>query len=78
MNAVVVDNLDTLAGELVQSYLGDERARRIAHRYLPSRERIVEILESVLDLMYPGDLGAEDRARNGALPVLRAGAGVGS
>jgi serine O-acetyltransferase len=63
MNAVVVDNLDTLAGELVQSYLGDERARRIAHRYLPSRERIVEILESVLDLMYPGYFGRPDLSR---------------
>ena len=63
MNAVVVDKLDTLAGELVQSYLGDERARRIAHRYLPSRERIVEILECVLDLMYPGYFGRQDLSR---------------
>ena len=37
-------------GELLDSYLGDERARRISQRYLPSREAIVEILESVLDL----------------------------
>jgi serine O-acetyltransferase len=63
MNAVVVDNMDTLAGELVQSYVADERARRIAHRYLPSRERIVEILESVLDLMYPGYFGRQDLSR---------------
>src|ERR1700731_2857677 len=52
--------LDDLAGDLLQSYLGGERARRISHRYLPSREAIVEILESVLDLMYPGYFGRQD------------------
>jgi serine O-acetyltransferase len=55
-----VTALDELAGELLDSYLSDERARRIAHRYLPSREAIVEILESVLDLMYPGYFGRLD------------------
>jgi serine O-acetyltransferase len=49
-----------VAGELLHSYLGDERARRISQRYLPSREAIVEILESVLDLMYPGYFGRQD------------------
>jgi serine O-acetyltransferase len=52
--------LDDLAGDLLQSYLGDERARRISQRYLPSREAIVEILEGVLDLMYPGYFGRQD------------------
>jgi serine O-acetyltransferase len=52
--------LEQLAGELLDSYLGDERARRISQRYLPSREAIVEILESVLDLMYPGYFGRQD------------------
>ena len=51
---------DKLTGELLGSYLGDERARRISQRYLPSREAIVEILESVLDLMYPGYFGRQD------------------
>jgi serine O-acetyltransferase len=51
---------DELVGRFVASYLGDERARRISHRYLPSREAIVEILESVLDLMYPGYFGRRD------------------
>ncbi len=91
--------LEKLGEELLDSYLGDERARRIAQRYLPSREAIVEILESVLDLMYPGYFGRQDlnrenlgahvaqmlaalaaqaRARNGALPVLRARARSGA
>jgi serine O-acetyltransferase len=52
--------LEQVAGELLDSYLGDERARRISQRYLPSREAIVEILESVLDLMYPGYFGRQD------------------
>ena len=52
--------LDDVAGKLVASYLGDERARRISHRFLPSREAIVEILERVLDLMYPGYFGRRD------------------
>ena len=52
--------LDGLTGEFLDSYMGDERARRIARRYLPSREAIVEILESILDLMYPGYFGRRD------------------
>jgi serine O-acetyltransferase len=55
--------LDALAGELLDSYLGDERARRISHRYLPSREAIVAILHGVLDLMYPGFFGRRDLSR---------------
>src|SRR5476649_2596063 len=56
--------LDELTGEFLASYLGDERARRISHRYLPSREAIVEILEAVLDLMYPGYFGRRDLSRD--------------
>jgi len=63
MSAVAVDTLDVLTEELVQSYLSDERARRISHRYLPSRAAIVEILEAVLDLMYPGYFGRQDLSR---------------
>ena len=52
--------LDRLSEELLESYLGDERARRISRRYLPSREAIAEILQGVLDLMYPGYFGRRD------------------
>jgi serine O-acetyltransferase len=55
-----VTTLDRLTGELLDSYLSDERARRISQRYLPSREAIVEILNAVLDLMYPGYFGRRD------------------
>ena len=52
--------IEDLTGEFLDSYRGDARARRISQRYLPSREAIVEILESVLDLMYPGYFGRRD------------------
>ncbi|HMK87581.1 MAG TPA: serine acetyltransferase [Steroidobacteraceae bacterium] len=52
--------LERLGGELLDSYLADERARRIERRYLPSREAIAEILTRVLDLMYPGYFGRRD------------------
>ncbi len=52
--------LEQLTGEFLDSYRSDARARRISQRYLPSREAIVEILEAVLDLMYPGYFGRRD------------------
>src|SRR5580692_10671049 len=52
--------IEDLTGEFLDSYRGDTRARRISQRYLPSREDIVEILEAVLDLMYPGYFGRRD------------------
>ncbi len=56
--------LEKLTRSCSTATLGDERARRIAQRYLPSREAIVEILESVLDLMYPGYFGRQDLNRD--------------
>lgn len=56
----LVSEREALARELLDSYLGDARARRIARRYLPSRDAIVEILELLLDLMYPGYFGRRD------------------
>jgi len=58
-----VGALERLSEELLESYLGDERARRISRRYLPSREAIAHILQSVLDLMYPGYFGRGDLNR---------------
>ncbi|HEY3850258.1 MAG TPA: serine O-acetyltransferase [Steroidobacteraceae bacterium] len=55
--------MEQLSRELLASYLDDERARRIARRYLPSREAIAEILQGVLDLMYPGYFGRRDLNR---------------
>src|SRR3982074_1474553 len=52
--------IEELTGEFLDSYLGDERARRISRRYLPSGEALSDILESVLDLMSPGYFGRRD------------------
>ena len=52
--------LQEINEQLLDSYLADGRAQRIAQRYLPSREAIVEILSAVLDLMYPGYFGRQD------------------
>ena len=52
--------LEDVTADLLESYLGDQRARHVSRQYLPSREAIVEILESVLDLMYPGYFGRRD------------------
>ncbi len=52
--------LEEVTEDLLDSYLGDARARHVSRQYLPSREAIIEILESVLDLMYPGYFGRRD------------------
>jgi serine O-acetyltransferase len=59
-----VSALEEVTRDLLDSYLGDERARHVSRHYLPSREAIVQILESVLDLMYPGYFGRRDLNRD--------------
>jgi serine O-acetyltransferase len=51
---------DAVAEALLESYVADPRALRVAQRYLPSRDAIVEILGLVLDLMYPGYFGRRE------------------
>jgi serine O-acetyltransferase len=59
-----VSALEEVIGDLLDSYRSDERARHVSLRYLPSREAIVQILDSVLDLMYPGYFGRRDLTRD--------------
>jgi len=68
MNAIAdptatIGALDALTDRLLDSYEHDERALRVSQRYLPSREAIVEVLQDVLDLMYPGYFGRQDLSR---------------
>jgi len=49
--------LDRLTDEILKSYDSDERTQRIGQRFLPSRERIVEILEEIRALLFPGYFG---------------------
>lgn len=55
--------LERVSRQLLDSYLSDERARRISRRYLPGRENIAGILHRVLDLLYPGYYGRLDLNR---------------
>jgi serine O-acetyltransferase len=45
------------AEALIATYRSDSRAHRIDKRFLPSRDEIVDIVESVLELLYPGYWG---------------------
>jgi serine O-acetyltransferase len=53
-------NLGTLVDALIDSYRGDERGRHINRHFLPSRTEIIEILEILLQLLYPGYHGRQD------------------
>ena len=46
--------LGKLADDILSSYETDERTHRIGHIFLPSREKIVKILEDVRRLIFPG------------------------
>jgi serine O-acetyltransferase len=45
---------------LLESYRNDRRAQHLDRHYLPSRDEAVEILQLVLQLMYPGYFGRRD------------------
>jgi len=51
------DNLDKLADEIVKSYRSDERTHRIGQVFLPSRSKIVDIIEQLRQLLFPGYFG---------------------
>jgi serine O-acetyltransferase len=55
--------LEQLTGGLLDSYAADSRALLISRRHLPSRGSILEVLESLLELMYPGYFGRRDLDR---------------
>lgn len=52
--------LPELVGALLESYRSDERAHHINRRFLPSRDEIIEIIQLLLQLMYPGYYGRQD------------------
>src|SRR5271156_12146 len=59
-----VGALERLSEELLESYLGDERARPSSLFYPPPRGAIAHIRQSVLDLLSPGFLGRGDLGRD--------------
>jgi serine O-acetyltransferase len=52
-------DLPQLVGALLASYRGDPRAHHINRRYLPSRDEIIEIIQLLLQLLYPGYYGRQ-------------------
>jgi len=51
--------LDDLTDKILASYRQDEMLQRIGRRFLPSRTRIVDILDLLRQLVFPGFFGAK-------------------
>ncbi len=49
-----------LAGGILASYETDARTHRIGHMFLPSHQRIVETLEAIRRLIFPGYFGQKE------------------
>ena len=56
-NDAVNGSLERLTDEMLASYGADDRTRRIGETFLPSRSRIVQILEQIRQLLFPGYFG---------------------
>lgn len=54
------DRLAYLVEELVASYNSDERTRHLDRKFLPNRSEIVDILQLLLELVYPGYFGRQN------------------
>lgn len=50
-------NIERLTDRIVASYSTDERTQRIGFTFLPSRSRIVEIIDEIRQLLFPGYFG---------------------
>ena len=53
-------NLSTLVEGMLESYRRDPRAQHVNRRFLPSRDEILEVVELLLQLFYPGYFGRQD------------------
>lgn len=51
--------LTDLVGRIVESYQSDDRTHRIDRRFLPSRTRLIQLIEKLLELVYPGYFGRQ-------------------
>ncbi len=57
MNHSLNENLENLTGQIVESYDADERTQRIGLMFLPSRSKIVDVLEETRQILFPGYFG---------------------
>ena len=53
------EQLSQLVDKIVESYQSDERTRHIDRIYLPNRQSVVEIIQLLLELVYPGYFGRQ-------------------
>ncbi len=58
------DRLPTLVDKIVESYYSEERTRHIDRAFLPSRAEVVEIIQLLLELAYPGYYGRQNLTRH--------------
>ncbi len=57
MNEPLNGDLERLTNDILASYDADERTHRIGQTFLPSRERIVSVLNEIWQLLFPGYYG---------------------
>jgi hypothetical protein len=57
MNDALNNELDSLVAEILASYRSEERTHHIGKAFLPSREKIVQVLEEVRQVLFPGYFG---------------------
>jgi serine O-acetyltransferase len=63
MNSHLNGKLEKLTRNIVASYDSDARTHRIGLMFLPSKSRIVEILDLTRQLLFPGYFGAKQLTR---------------
>jgi len=56
-NRALDQDLQRLTDEILRSYRGDDRMQRIGDWFLPSRSKIVEIVQQIRQLLFPGYFG---------------------
>jgi len=57
MNQPKAENIDKATKSIAESYRSDDRTQRVGQTALPSRDRIVEIVDLVQQLLFPGYFG---------------------
>ncbi len=61
---VIGPKLGELVERMVESYQSDVRTQHIDRKYLPSKERIVQLLDDLLELLYPGFVGRQNLTKH--------------
>ncbi len=54
------EKFDDLVADLLESYHADPHTQRIGKRFLPSRTEIADVIQGLLELVYPGFHGRQD------------------